>query len=159
MIRNRAYAMVKVVAIFLLSISSAFAGSWNVNKDNVVLDGYDVVAYRNADKAIKGSAKYATEYDSVTFYFSSPENLAAFKQKPTHFLPKYNGFCAFAVGAKNAKVPANPDTFKLYNGELLVFFNDMYDGQKFNTKVPWNNDEKALHSKAEKNWKSLKNAE
>lgn len=159
MIQSHMLAAAKFAAVFILSISSAFAGTWNTNKANVVLDGYDVVAYRNADKAVKGSAKYASEYDGVKFYFSNAQNLAAFKQDPTLYLPKYNGFCAFAVGAKNAKVPANPDTFKLYNGELLVFFNDMWDGQKFNTKVPWNNDEKALYSKAETNWKSLKSTD
>jgi hypothetical protein len=51
------------------------------------------------------------------------------------------------VGAKNAKVPADPKTFNLYNGELLVFFNDLWEGQKFNTKVPWNQQEQELYTR------------
>ena len=47
------------------------------------------------------------------------------------------------MAAKNAKVPANADTFKIYNGELLVLFNDNHEGQKFNTKIPWNANEKS----------------
>ena len=156
MMRSHALTTAKLAVLFILSISSAFAGTWNTNKANVVLDGYDVVAYRNVDKAIKGSARYTASYDGVKFYFSNAKNLATFKKNPAQYVPKYNGYCAFAVGANNAKVPANPDSFKLYNGELLVFFNDMYKGEKFNTKIPWNGDEKKLYSKAESNWKSLK---
>ncbi len=153
------FGIAAVIAVFIVTTTSLFAGTWNTNAENVVLDGYDVVAYRTSDKPVKGSAKYATKYDGVEFRFSSPENLAAFKKDPKHYAPKYNGFCAFAVGAKNAKVPANPDAFKLYNGELLVFFNDMYEGKKFNTKMPWNDNERALYSKAETNWKTLNKAQ
>ncbi len=152
------FGIVSIIAVFIMTTSSSFAGAWNTNAENVVLDGYDVVAYRTADKPVKGAAKYAAKYDGVEFRFSSQENLAAFKKDPKRYIPKYNGFCAFAVGAQNAKVPANPDAFKLYNGELLVFFNDMYEGKKFNTKMPWNDDERALYSKAETNWKTLKKA-
>ncbi len=141
--------------LLLMSTALAHAGSWNTDANNVVLDGYDVVAYRNSDRAVKGSPDYTATYDGVKFQFSNKQNLTAFKQDPQLYLPQYHGFCAFAMGAKNAKVPANADTFKLYNGKLLVFFNDMYEGQKFNTKIPWNQDEKKLYSQAEKNWRQM----
>lgn len=140
---------------FLLPLP-AFSGDWNTNKDGVVLDGYDVISYLADDQAIKGLSKYNAEYDGVKFYFASKDHEDLFIQNPKKYIPKYNGYCAFAVGAKNAKVPANADTFKMYNGELLVFFNDLYDGDKFNTKIPWNNDEKKLFDQAEKNWVKLK---
>lgn len=135
---------------------SAFAGDWNTNKNGVVLDGYDIISYRTKDQAIKGSSKFAATYDDVKFYFTSKEHRDMFIKNAKKYIPKYNGYCAFAMGAKNAKVPANADTFKMYNGELLVFFNDLYDGNKFNTKIPWNNNEKKLYAQAEKNWKKLK---
>jgi YHS domain-containing protein len=141
--------------ILLISSLSVFAGEWNTNKAGVVLDGYDVVAYHDSDAAIKGSPSYSAKYDGVTFYFATEEHKGMFVEDPQVYVPKYNGYCAFAIGAKNAKVPANADTFKMYNGELLVFFNDQWEGQKFNTKVPWNNDEKALFTQAESNWKEL----
>lgn len=135
---------------------AALAGSWNTDQDGVVLDGYDVVSYQTEDKAVKGSPNNVAKYDGVKFYFSSNKNKSEFVKNPKKYIPKYNGYCAFAMGAKNAKVPANADTFKMYNGQLLVFFNDMYDGSKFNTKVPWNGAEKSLFSKAESNWKAMK---
>ena len=45
---------------------------------------------------------------------------------------------------KNATVPSNPETFKLYNGKLYLFFNDYYEGTAFNTIMPWNSDEEKL---------------
>jgi YHS domain-containing protein len=148
-------ARISSAIILLISSLSVFAGEWNTNKEGVVLDGYDVIAYRDADGAIKGSPSYSAKHDGVTFYFATQEHKEMFVDNPQAYVPKYNGFCAFAIGAKNAKVPANADTFKMYNGELLVFFNDQWDGQKFNTKIPWNNDEIVLFTQAETNWKEL----
>ncbi len=135
---------------------SSFAGEWNTNKNGVVLDGYDVVSYRTDDRATKGSSKFVANYDGAKFYFSRKEHKDMFIKSPKQYAPKYNGYCAFAVGANDAKVPANADTFKIYNGELLVFFNDLYKGNKFNTKIPWNHDEKNLFRQAETNWAKLK---
>ncbi len=148
-----------VILSLLLTILlplSVFAGNWNTNKNGVVLNGYDIVSYRTADHATKGSAKFAAKYDGVKFYFSSKKHRDMFIKNAKKYIPKYNGYCAFAMASHNAKVPANADTFKLYNGELLMFFNDLYKGGKFNTKIPWNNDEKNFFVQAEKNWKKLK---
>ncbi len=118
----------------------------------VAIDGYDVVAYFQQDTAIKGSADFKAEHDGVIYYFSSKENHEAFTVTPGRYLPKYGGYCAFAVAMKKATVKANPDTFKLYNGELYLFFNDLYEGEKFNTKIPWNLDEQNLQARAEQHW-------
>ncbi|GAB4195674.1 MAG: YHS domain-containing (seleno)protein [Wenzhouxiangellaceae bacterium] len=145
-----------LIAVALLSLTlSVQAGDWNSNDANVVLDGYDVVAYHTQAEAVRGDASHALEYDGAVFHFSSAENRDLFKADPDKYAPKYKGYCAFAVSAKNAKVPADPKTFKLYNGELLVFFNDLWDGQKFNTKVPWNADEQAMYRQAEQHWPAL----
>jgi len=128
----------------------------DTNKSGVVLDGYDVVSYRADDKAVEGTEKYMAKYDGVKFYFKTQEHKKLFLENPKKYAPQYHGYCAFAVAAKNAKVPANADTFKMYNGKLLVFFNDLYDGNKFNTKILWNNNEKQFSKKAEMNWKTLR---
>lgn len=142
-----------LVVTLLFTSSISMAGGWNVNKKGVVLDGHDVVAYQTQDKAVKGSAKYSAKYDGATFYFSSQENADMFKKEPVKYAPKYNGFCAFGAANGKTDVPANPSTFKMYNGELLVFYNGPYEGKNFNTKLPWNANEKELYGKAESNWK------
>lgn len=138
----------------LLAPSLVFAGDWNTNKKGEVLDGYDVVAYHTKDKAVKGKPMFAVTYDGATFNFSSKENRELFIKGAKKYIPKYNGFCAFAAANGKTDVPANADTFKMYNGELLVFFNDQYKGSKFNTKIPWNSNEKAMYDKAEATWKN-----
>jgi len=127
----------------------------NLNDQGVFLDGYDVVAYFNANEAIPGLAQYSVESHGAQFYFTSDANMQAFKANPAKYMPKYGGFCAFAVANEKGKLKSNPKTFKLYNGELLMFFDDLYEGKRFNTIVPWNADERALHAKAEENWPKL----
>lgn len=128
---------------------------WNTNDHGVVLDGYDVVAYHTHDQAVRGSAKHKAEYEGGTFYFSSAENRAAFTENPAKYAPQFGGFCAFGLAKNKMKVPVDPETYKIYNGELLVFFNDMYEGQKVNTKLFWNQGERELYQEAAKTWPTL----
>lgn len=124
----------------------------NVNEQNVFLDGYDVVAYFKTYAPTLGSPQHAALYKGAKFYFSSENNLNDFMETPEKFMPKYNGFCAYGVASGNNTVKVNPHTFKIYNGELLLFFDDLYKGERLNTIVPWNEDEQGLYSKAEAHW-------
>ncbi len=126
-----------------------------VDEDNIAIKGYDLVAYANQNEAVKGNSSYSSEYDGVKWLFSSSENKAAFKESPSKYLPAYGGYCGFAMAAKNAKVPTDPETFKYYNGKLHLFFNDLWDGQAFNTIVPWNADEQKMKETADTNWKAM----
>lgn len=126
--------------------------SLNVDEYGVFLNGYDVVAYFTSSEAIAGDPAHSFEYMGATFYFSSEANKETFVANPSQYMPKYGGFCAFAVANGKLDVPANPKTFKFRDGELLLFFDDLYEGKRFNTIVPWNADERALYAKAEANW-------
>ena len=42
----------------------------NVNKSNVLIDGYDVVSYFD-NTVTKGSKEFTTMYDMATLYFST----------------------------------------------------------------------------------------
>lgn len=128
----------------------------NVNAQGLLLNGYDLVAYFNSNEAIEGSPQHATSHGGTRLQFASAENLKAFQAKPDKYMPKYDGYCAFAVANGKGGVPANPKTFKIYNGELLMFFDDLHEGKRFNTSVPWNADERALYGKAQANWPALR---
>ena len=142
------------LAVALISVSS-FAGSYFTNDKGIVLNGYDVVSYHTEYNANQGKPKYAHKHDGETFWFSSKANKELFKANPGKYIPAYGGYCAWAVAEKNAKVPVNPETFKIVDGQLLFFFNGPFKGKNMNTIVPWNEDEKKLSQKAEKNWKNL----
>lgn len=130
-------------------------GKANVTKENVAIGGYDVVAYFSQNEAVRGSQKHAATYKGVNYWFSNAENRTTFLKNPDKYLPQYGGWCAFAMAMKNAKVPSNPKTFKLRDGKLYLFFNDYYQGEPFNTIIPWNGDEANMKMKADANWKTM----
>ena len=137
----------------LISANSAFAQSEVfANEDKVALKGYDVVAYHNAYAAIRGTNAHTVEVEGFTYYFSNAENQKAFKENPSAYLPEYGGYCAFAMAMQGAKVPVDPQTFKLRDGKLYLFFNDYYEGKPINTIIPWNGSEVEMITKANTNW-------
>ena len=155
MTRKRWIVGLVLALVLALGLPVVATASWNTNEHNVVLNGYDVVAYFHQDRAVEGRAKLSADYQGAKFYFSSQENLDAFRKDPEKFAPKFGGFCAFGVATQKAKAPVNPETFKIYNGELLLFFDDLYEGKPVNTKILWNGDERHLYEQASQTWPAL----
>jgi YHS domain-containing protein len=123
---------------------------FNLEK-KVAIQGYDPVAYFAQKKAVKGIATMASNYEGVIYYFSSQANKEAFAKSPSSYEPQYGGWCAYAMGANAEKVEINPETFKILDGKLYLFFNAYFN----NTLKSWNKDESNLKSKADKNWKKF----
>lgn len=124
---------------------------FNVEKNKVAIQGYDVVSYFKQNKAVKGKKELAVNYEGVIYYFSSQTNKDAFKKSPASFEPQYGGWCAFAMGDSGDKVEVNPETFKILDGKLYLFYNDFFN----NTLKSWNKDEVNLKKKADANWKNF----
>ncbi|WP_350290554.1 YHS domain-containing (seleno)protein [uncultured Croceitalea sp.] len=142
-----------LLAFVFLIAYGGFAQSIDYNtKKGYVAKGYDVVAYFD-DKAVVGKDSFVTAYDKVKFKFSSQENLEKFKNDPKKYLPKYGGYCAYAVAVSSKKVPINPETFEIRNGELYLFYNS----GKNNTLTFWKSESpENLRVKADENWKEIK---
>ena len=122
-------------------------------ENKIAIKGYDPVAYFKLRKAMKGKEIYASSYDGVTYYFSSNENKETFKANPKAFEPQYGGWCAFAMGDYNKKVDINPETYKILDGKLYLFYNAYFN----NTLKSWNKNESQLKQNADKNWQKLIN--
>ena len=56
----------------------------------------------------------------------------------------------------NAKAPVDPETFRIDDGKLYLFYNDYWEGKPFNTIVPWLNNESEMEKLAVTNWRALK---
>ena len=122
------------------------------NLDNgIAIKGYDPVAYFTTGKAVKGSKDMAVYIQGATYYFSSAANKELFKTSYAKYLPEYGGWCAYAMGAKGEKVSVDPETFKIINGKLYLFYNSFFN----NTLKSWNKDETNLKGKADVNWKKI----
>ena len=121
---------------------------FNLSKSGLAIDGYDPVSYFKANKAIKGKREFAVDHQGVVYYFSSAENKEAFIKNPAAYEPQYGGWCAYAMGKEGDKVNIDPETFKIINGKLFLFYNKFFN----NTLNSWNKDETNLKTKADVNW-------
>jgi YHS domain-containing protein len=119
-------------------------------EDGLAIEGYDPVAYFS-QKAMKGKKEFSHKHDGVTYYFSTAANRDAFIKDPAKYEPQYGGWCAYAMGAAGEKVEIDPETFKIVDGKLYLFYHTLIN----NTLPKWNADEKALKPKADKNWKAI----
>lgn len=142
--------------IAIISMNTVNAQSVNTDENKLANKGYDVVNYFTTNTAKKGSIEYSTIHNGATFYFVNAENLKTFKTNPSKHLPQFDGYCAFAVAKMNKKVPVDPETFRIDDGKLYLFYNDFWEGKPFNTIVPWINNEAEMEKIAVSNWKTLK---
>lgn len=122
---------------------------YNLSK-GLAVDGYDVVSYFYGSPK-KGDKNLAHTYKGVTYYFSKQLYLDLFKKQPEKYEPQYGGWCAYAMGNDGSKVSVDPETYKLLNGKLYLFYNKFYN----NTKKTWDKDEANLKEKADKNWEKI----
>lgn len=123
--------------------------TFNIKKE-VALEGYDPVSYFS-NKPEEGSEKIRISHKGIVYQFASPANLAKFKASPHKYEPAYGGWCAFAMGETGEKVKVDPETFKIIEGKLYLFYN--FWGN--NTLTDWNAKEQKLKEAADKNWKKL----
>ena len=133
-----------------LAAPDALAGSniYTGTFSNEAVSGYDTVAYFTQGKPVEGSEKFSTKYEGATWLFSSQANLDAFVANPGKYAPQYGGYCAYAVGAKNALVSADPEAWKIVDGKLYLNYDQ--DIQKL-----WISDQAAYITQADANWPGL----
>lgn len=123
------------------------------SSDGIFLDGYDPVAYIQANKAVKGDKSISFEYKGSEILFSSEENKKTFITSPEKMLPAYNGWCAYAMSENGDLVKVDPKTFKVINGKVYLFYNSFFA----NTLKKWNKGSDNKHiAKANKNWLKYK---
>ena len=86
----------------------------------VMLKGADVVAYWTMAKYVQGKPEFKSEYEGVTFRFSSAEHKALFDKEPKKYLPQFGGYCADGLVYA---IPwgGDADTWSMLNGKLYIF--------------------------------------
>ncbi len=145
-----------ILFVAFLSVSGfaqkSRASQFNI-ENKVAIQGYDPVAYFTQKKAVKGKAAMASTYEGVTYYFSSQANKDIFVKNPASYEPQYGGWCAYAMGDNAEKVEIDPNTFKILDGKLYLYYNAFFN----NTLKSWNKDEVNLKKKADSNWKKFFN--
>jgi YHS domain-containing protein len=105
---------------------------FNTGKQHLALEGYDPVSYFTG-KPLKGKKEISYDYAGVRYQFSSATNRDAFKANPAKYEPAYGGWCAYAMAVKGEKVDVDPLTYRIANGQLLLFYNQFFT----NTLESW----------------------
>lgn len=145
--------------IIVLLLAIPFAGysqdlvvrtkQFNLEK-RLALQGYDPVSYFDG-KPLEGETEFEFTYLGVTYRFANANNVKRFKESPDKYEPAYGGWCAYAMGNTGEKVKIDPETYKIQNGKLYLFYN--FWGN--NTLTDWNKNEQPLKTKADQNWKKI----
>lgn len=149
----------KIFLILLLVFSTSIAFAQSVSKriagynleNKIAIQGYDPVAYFKQSKAVKGKKELVASFEGVFYQFSSLSNKEIFLKNASSFEPQYGGWCAYAMGSAGEKVEINPETFKIIDGKLYLFYNAFFN----NTLKSWNKEEASLKAKADSNWKKI----
>ncbi len=146
--------------IFIWSSGHAQTGKrwyYNIDTNNVAIDGYDVVAYFKQNEAIKGKSTFKETYQEVVYYFANAQHQQLFRQKPTQFLPRYGGWCALIAGADPRQLglpptrsKPDPASFKIVANQLYLFVKT----PRFSGLKRWEKDQKATQKRADRFWKS-----
>jgi YHS domain-containing protein len=120
-------------------------------EDGLAISGYDPVAYFVTGKPLEGKEDLMVKMDGVVYRFSSVTNRDLFQKDPQKYQPQYGGWCAYAMGANGSKVEIDPETFKIVDNKLYLFYNAYFN----NTLKKWNTDENNLKKNADVNWKKF----
>lgn len=145
-----------ITLLFTICLAGAFAQTNTVRqkhfnlKKNLAIEGYDPVSYFDG-KPLEGESEIKTTHKGVVYYFATQSNLNKFKTAPDKYEPAYGGWCAFAMGESGEKVKVDPETFKIIDGKLYLFYN--FWGN--NTLTDWNKEEQKLKMSGDKNWKKF----
>lgn len=124
----------------------------NIDNSNIALQGYSPVSYANLGLAQKGIKEFKSEYNKITYYFTSAEQKASFDKNPEKYMPEYGGFCAFGIYA-GAKFRPDPNKFITKDGKYFLYlYNLELDAQQL-----WlnENDHDKLVNVADENWSKL----
>jgi len=117
--------LIALVAFFTFGLLYTQNEHFNLKK-GIGIQGYDPVSYFEGLPK-KGNKTISADHKGATYYFSSEDNKEKFLRNPSAFEPQYGGWCAFAMGVNGEKVKINPETFKIIDGKLYLFYNAFFN--------------------------------
>lgn len=142
-------AALAVAALLLLSGCGTTHATIETSRgEQLMLLGYDPVAYFTEKRPVRGKHTLPAAHEGRTYYFSSPENRAAFSAQPAKYEPQYGGFCSNGA-AYAVKLGSDPTEFEIRDGRLFIFGDVL--GHEF-----WLLDEKDNIAHADQLWPRIR---
>jgi hypothetical protein len=91
--------------------------------DGIAMDGFDVVAYFQEGKPVKGRSLHSVKYKEQTWVFDTAANAEAFGKNPEAYEPRFNGWCAYAVSEGYGAEVDFIDGWAILDGKLYLNWN------------------------------------
>ena len=119
----------------------------NLDRDGVILDGYDPVAFFTEGKPVPGLESIRSSYRGAIYQFASAEHKALFDADPAKYEPQFGGWCAYAV-SQGRTAPIEIETWSIVEGRLVV---------QHNAKAValWKKDPSKFLHLADENWPAV----
>ncbi len=137
-----------------------------IDSNGLGIDGYSPVSYFTDNKAELGKAEFTHQVNGITYHLTNQEQLDLFKANPQDYLPAHGGWCSLMLSGSGQLTPANPQSYKIIDGQLLLFWDGSFKGQPVNGLNNWHSktdkDPKKASKrlqKANKTWEKIKQGE
>jgi len=130
-----------------LQLTAQNKSNVNVDKKNLAIQGYDLVAYFEDHKPVKGSEEFIFKYESATYQFASKAHLNTFKKNPEKYLPQYGGYCAYGV-SRGYAVGIDTEAWSIVDGKLYLNYS-------MKVQKTWSEDKPGYIKKADVNWPTV----
>ncbi len=111
---------------------------------DIAINGYDPVAYFTDGQPVEGTAEFTSDWDGVMVLFASVANKDMFDADPEAFVPKYGGYCAYAV-SKGYTASTDPAAWTIHEGRLYLNYSR-------SVRTLWNLSREAHIASANANW-------
>ena len=142
-----------ILAAFLLLIEVVAAAA--VTTERIVVDpqtglalyGYDPVAYFTGGGPRLGKPEFELTFAGAIWRFANEGNLAAFRDAPAVYTPRYGGHCAMAA-ARASISDGKPQIWAIRDDRLYLFFS-------IANRAAWQTDPDRAIGRAEANWPQL----
>jgi YHS domain-containing protein len=120
----------------------------NVDATDLVIRGYDPVAYFSEGRPVPGRSDLSVEHKGGKYLFATTANRDTFKANPEKYVPQYGGYCAYGV-AVGKKFDIDPSSWRIVDGKLYFNLNPMI-------LEKWSADTKGYIRKSEENWPKIR---
>ncbi len=107
---------------------------FNLEENNLAIQGYDPVSYFNNAKPLKGKKELQLKHRGVIYQFANAANLELFRTQPEQYEPVWGGWCGHAMAKRGEKVAINPTCFKIIDGRNVLFYKTIWANALYN----WN---------------------
>ena len=143
--------------IVLLTSLNTFAPDityYNLDDTKIALRGYSPVSYFEVGRPQKGKKEFKSTYQGIHYYFTSAAQKKTFEANPSKYVPAYGGWCAYGISV-GGLFRIDPEKFRIVNGQLLVFLNNIEVDARAKWEATPNGD--VVHTKSAKaNWELFK---